>query len=96
MPDFRESLFWDKELETELPDCRLSYSNRERRTVTRGRMQMDVVFCSTCHKENGLVPVHCPHVFFICDSCFYNTVLGVAPPGAAQVSEETVKGWVAP
>lgn len=92
MPDFRESLFWDKELETELPDCRLSYSNREKRTVTRGRMQMDVVFCSTCHKENGLVPVHCPHVWFQCDDCFAK-MLGALPSGAAQVPEETVKGW---
>lgn len=93
--DFRESIFWDKELEVvgeRLPDCRLNYSNRERRTVRRGLMEMDVVFCATCFKESGLVPVHCPHVWMICDECFART-LGTTPPGAAQVPEETVKGW---
>lgn len=95
MPDFRESLFWDKELETELPDCRLSYSNREKRVVRRGRMEMDVVFCVSCGEASGLVPVHCPHVWYQCDLCFAK-MLGAPPPGAAQVPDETVKGWVAP
>lgn len=95
MPDFRESLNWDKQLEEGLPDCRLSYSNRESKTRKRARMEMDVVFCGTCGKESGLVPVHTPHVYFLCDDCFAK-MLGVPPPGMAQVPDEVVQGWSRP
>jgi len=83
--DFRESFFWDKTLEEGLPDCRLSYSNRDKKVVRRGRMEMDVVFCVSCGEESGLVPVHCPHVFFVCDSCFAR-MENIPPPGTVQVA----------
>lgn len=92
MGDFRESLFWDKALEGDLPDCRLRYPSRERLTTVRGQMEMDVVFCATCGEPKGLVPVHCPHVYFLCDNCF-NKMNGTPPPGTARVPDEVVDGW---
>jgi hypothetical protein len=85
MPDFSLSRYWDRQMEGPLPDCRLSYSNRERRTQRRGRMEMDVVFCGTCGQESGLVPVHCPHVYFLCDVCFAK-MQGIPPPGMTMVT----------
>ena len=84
MPDFRESRFWDKELERKdsLPDTRLRYTDREMVQVRLGRMEMDVVYCGTCAKPSGLVPVHCAFVYFMCDACF---VAGHVPlPGTMQ------------
>jgi hypothetical protein len=88
MPDFRESKLWDKELEQDLPDCRLNYTNRDKAVVKRGRMEMDTVYCAMCSTASGLVPVHCPHVYFVCDICFFERMLGVDPPGTVQVSEQ--------
>lgn len=90
MSDFRESQYWDKMLEGELPDCRLSYSERGKAQVHRGRMEMDTVFCAQCHEPKGLVPVHCPHIFFICDDCFCK-MQGISPPGTVEVSEEQAR-----
>ena len=87
MPDMRESLYWDKALEADLPDTRLRYGEREKLQRRLGRMEMDVVFCATCGGQFGLVPVHCPHCYFICDSCFL-TANNIAPPGTRQLTAE--------
>lgn len=84
MTDYRESLYWDKQLEGGLPDCRLKFGEREKIQRVLGRMQMDVVFCAgPCGKECGLVPVHCPHVYFLCDDCFAK-MNGLPPPGMVE------------
>jgi hypothetical protein len=93
MPDMRESLFWDKALETELPDTRVRYGEREKTQFRLGRMEMDLVFCGgPCGRKMGAVPVHCPHVFFLCDDCFLK-MGNVPPPGTAQVPDEEVRRW---
>ena len=65
MPDMRESLYWDKALEADLPDTRLRYGEREKLQRRLGRMDMDVVFCAQCGGEFGLVPVHCSQAWWM-------------------------------
>lgn len=84
MTDFRNSLYWDRQLEGGLPDCRLKFGEREKVRRRLGRMEMDVVYCAgPCGKEQGLVPIHCPHVFFICDACFA-LANNLPPPGTVE------------
>lgn len=92
MTDLRNSLYWDKQLEQDLPDCRLAPGTRGRKLVMRGRMPMEVVFCAQCHHEKGLVTADwTAHVFFLCDDCFYK-MNHIAPPGTAQVPDHVVQG----
>jgi hypothetical protein len=95
--DFRESRFWDKELERKeaLPDSRLRFSDREKKQRRLGNMEMDVVFCAgPCAREMGLVPVHCPFAFFICDDCFM-LANNIPPPGTAQMTPEQERDMMA-
>lgn len=84
MVDFvRESRWWDKSLESDLPDCRVRSEYRERKLQVRGRMQMETVYCANCFKESGLVTANwTPHVFFICDPCVGR--IG-KPPGVTEI-----------
>jgi hypothetical protein len=94
MPDMRESLFWDKTLETDLPDSRLRFGDREKHQFKLGRMEMDLVYCSgPCARPMGAVPVHCPHVFFICDDCFL-AANNIAPPGTRQLTPEEERDMI--
>jgi hypothetical protein len=90
----RNSRFWDRQLESGLPDCRLSGTAREQTTVTLGRMTFDRVFCAQCGCDGGLVTSEwCPHVFFLCDTCA--RVHG-PPPECVEVSEAVVRGTATP
>lgn len=89
MPDLRQSHWWDKELETDLPDCRVSYAQRERKIVHRGRMAFEMVYCANCGKESGLVTAEwTAHVFFVCDDCVLRQG---TPPGCSEVHVNTQK-----
>jgi hypothetical protein len=82
MGDLRFSRVWDRQLESDLPDCRLSYS--ERTTVMRGNLPMQMVYCANCGIPHGLATMETTHVFFVCDPCFNR--LG-AIPGAVQIPD---------
>ena len=69
MPNLRESIHWDKQLEDGLPDCRLSYSERDNDIVYLGRMPMHQVYCASCGKLQGLSTMHTTFVFYVCDPC---------------------------
>lgn len=91
MPDLAHGRTWDPALAGDLPDCRLSYANREKKIVMRGRVPMEVVFCANCHEEKGLVTAEwTAHVFFLCDDCFYK-MNGISPPGTVQVPDRAVQ-----
>jgi hypothetical protein len=88
--NLRDGKYWDKQLEKDLPDCRLSHGTRSRKLVQRGRMTFEVAYCANCGKEDGLITADwSAHVFLICNDCV--TIMGV-PPGVAQVPDEVVKG----
>lgn len=73
---------WDRQLETRLPDCRLKPIDREAARFRQGRLVLDQVFCSSCHKPYGGVPPTVPHVFYICDDCAHTKG---APPECTEV-----------
>jgi hypothetical protein len=86
--DLRDSRYWDRQLESGLPDSRLSYSNREKAMVVRGRMVLEKVFCANCGAEGGgVTPEFAAHVFYVCEPCALR--LG-PPPGCVEVQPETV------
>lgn len=59
---------WDRQLEDSLPDCRLR--NREKRTMVRGRMVWEAVYCANCGEQDGWVTADwSPHVFCLCNNC---------------------------
>lgn len=60
---------WDKELEGGLPDSRVRAIERDQHRFYLGRLALDRVFCASCHEPYGGVPVSCPHVFYICQTC---------------------------
>jgi hypothetical protein len=76
---------WERQFEMGLPDCRLSYLEREKARVpmTFIGQSWDTVFCALCHKPYMAVPPDCPHVFYICEGCFLEQG---APPDCVQVS----------
>ena len=80
MGDLRLSRLWDREIEGDLPDCRVRYSARE--PVMFRRIPMEKVYCANCGTESGYATVFTPHVFFVCDKC-----CGIAgdPPGTVKV-----------
>lgn len=70
MPDLTRSRHWDPELEGNLPDCRVSYLNREKNQVQRGRVVFDMVYCAYCHQPKMLAPVSgTAYAFFLCNEC---------------------------
>ncbi len=82
--DWRLSRFWDRELETGLPDCRVKHLERENTLVRRGQIVFEKVYCANCHKEAGLVTAEwTAHVFFVCDDCART---GGTPPGCVEVA----------
>jgi len=81
---------WDRELEQQLPDSRLSGARRRATTVIRGGMKYDRCFCANCGNEGGLISADwSPHVFYICDDCFHTNG---APPSCVQADEQKVRG----
>ena len=85
----RESKNWDKQLEQGLPDCRLR--NPDRKTVYRGQMEYEFVYCANCGHEGALVTANwATHVFYICDPC----VRKVGPVNLPEVPTEVVQGKV--
>lgn len=84
MPDIRHSRMWDRQLEEGLPDCRTRYGERE--TVMHGRTPMEIVYCAQCHEARGMVFVNTPHVFFICDDCYFKSG-ETTPPGTVWIGE---------
>lgn len=82
MIDRRLENQWDREFEQGLPDSR----TKDRKTVFRARMQWEAVYCANCGKLHGLVtPEFTPHIFFVCDICFYK-MNKIAPPGMTEGS----------
>jgi len=78
---------WDRQLEADLPDSRLSGPARRAKTVIRGGMRWDTCFCANCHKTGGLITADwSPHVFYICDQCFLD---GKGPVDKVMVADES-------
>ncbi len=78
---------WEKELEKNgsysLPDCRVSFLERDKhRVFIRGQV-FDIVYCAgPCGQPKMATSPDCPHVFFICDDCV--KTYG-APPDCIEV-----------
>lgn len=72
---------WDKQLEKGLPDCRVSFGDRETSRVPVGRMMWDKVYCAQCHKLCMACSPNIAHVFYLCNSCAHNG----PPPGCIEV-----------
>lgn len=80
--DLRNSIHWDKQLESGLPDSRLSSFKREQTMFSIGRKQYERVFCANCGTQGGgVTPEWAPHIFFVCDDCF---LTHGAPPGCVE------------
>jgi hypothetical protein len=67
---------WDQEFEKNgpyrLPDCRVSYLERDNHRVRLSRIGLawDIVYCAQCHQPKAASSPDCPHVFFICQECY--------------------------
>jgi hypothetical protein len=83
MPDWRLSRYWDREIESDLPDCRVRYSDREQ--VVHRRLPMEFVYCANCGVKAGMATTWTPHVFFICDACF-SKAGGQDPAGTIRIA----------
>ncbi len=91
MSDLRLGRNWDRQLEDNLPDCRVSYGERDRTVFMRGRMAMEMVFCAQCHQPKGAVTADwTAFVFFICDECVGRCQ--TKPEGAQEIPEAVVQG----
>jgi hypothetical protein len=81
--DLRNSRLWDRQLEVDLPDSRLSSFKREQTLVRLGRLEYERVFCANCGAPGGgVTPEWSPHVFYVCDDCAHR--LG-PPAGCIEV-----------
>lgn len=91
--DFDRTLHnqWDRQLEGDLPDSRLRGPRRRATTVMRGGMKYETCFCANCGASGGLITADwSPHVFFICDDCFF---AGKGPVDKVMVADEkTIRG----
>jgi hypothetical protein len=56
----------------------------DRKIVMRGRMPMEMVYCAQCHEARGLVTCGTPHIFFICDLCYFKGG-SKAPEGSIEL-----------
>ena len=89
MVALRDSKLWDRQLEEELPDCRLTGMARERKSINVGRMALEQVFCANCGGDQGFVFKEAtPFIYALCDHCV--TKMG-APAGAVRLSEDDEK-----
>lgn len=84
MIDPRQSRGWNREIEQDLPDCRVRYSDRNPVFLRGTRLAVDPVYCADCGTLSGYATVHTPHIFFICDAC-------VGLKGAPPLPELTKK-----
>ena len=75
---------WERQFEMDLPDCRLSFLEREKASVLMPHLgqRWDLVFCASCHEGSMACNPGLTHVFFLCDKCFYTKG---APPECEQV-----------
>jgi hypothetical protein len=75
---------WERQFEMGLPDCRMSYLERDQHRVYFKHIGQawDIVYCASCHTAQMATPPDCPHVFFLCDKCFYEKG---PPPDCIQV-----------
>lgn len=90
--DFDRTLHnqWDRELESGLPDSRLSGPRRRATTVIRGGMKYETCFCANCGKSGGLITADwSPHCFYLCDDCF---LAGKGQVDAVMADEATIRG----
>ena len=76
--DLQRSRLWDRQIEGDLPDCRLKYENRQDDVVVRGRIVFERVYCANCGNPGGAVTAgHTTFAFYLCDGCA--EMLGGAP-----------------
>jgi hypothetical protein len=90
MRDFDRVLHnrWDRVLEAELPDSRLSGPRRRATSIVRAGVVYEACFCANCGKPHGLITADwSPHVFFLCDGCF---AAGGTPAGCGRVDEDLI------
>jgi hypothetical protein len=90
MRDFDRALHnnWDRTLEGNLPDSRLTGPRRRATTIMRGGMKYELVYCANCGCSGGCVNADwTPHIFYLCDRCFLD---GKAPVDAVMVDESKV------
>ena len=80
--DIRLSNLWDRQIENDLPDCRLKNGDRDKSLVFLGRTPMALVYCADCGKPSGAATMFTPHVFFVCDSCVGRSG---PPPGCREI-----------
>lgn len=83
---------WEREFEStpdsgRLPDCRLKFLDRDNDLVRIGGIVYERVYCADCGEPKMGVTPGVPHVFFLCDDCYYVKRCGVPPPGAVQIPE---------
>jgi len=84
MPNLSNTRLWDRQLEFGFPDCRLSYLEREKAQVIRGRMIFDMVYCASCGEPKCLAPMEATtFAFFVCDLC---VARAGPPPGCEEVA----------
>jgi hypothetical protein len=82
----RNSKYWDRQFEEELPECRLSEMEAERQSVTIQGVRWTPIFCASCAKRSGLVTLDgTAFTYYLCDVC--NDKFN-PPPGVIQIPEE--------
>lgn len=86
MVDLRLSKHWDREVESDLPDCRLKHGERQQ-VMLGGRVPVEAVYCANCGGLHGYATVWTPHVFFICDACVGRNH-GETPPGCSEITKK--------
>lgn len=80
---------WDRELESSLPDSRLTGSGR-RSLTSWGNMMMERVFCANCGGNGGLITAELfTHVFYLCDDCAHSGI----PEGCVEADENKIRGY---
>jgi hypothetical protein len=81
---------WDRQLEGDLPDSRLSGPRRRATTVVRAGKLLELVFCASCGKSGGGVTADwAAHVFYYCDECFEK--YDRRPPPGMAVADEAME-----
>lgn len=85
MGDLRLSKVWDREVEKELPDCRLRFSDRETVFLHGTNLLVQAVYCANCGSMQGYATVHTPHIFCVCDDC---AAQNGKPPGLQELTKK--------
>ena len=82
------SRLWDRQLQGDLPDCRLRYQDRQDDIVMRGQMPWSRVYCGNCSAAGGLVTeATVAFAFYLCNVC---AARNGPPPGCHEVDVPSI------